>query len=403
MSPFSTFPNPPGLEAKPFTVSISDADVAELKSLLKASRLGPSTPTNSNPSDHSLGVSLDWLKTAKQTWETSFDWRAQEKRMNSFPHFMTKVPVQIGGNEYIHDIHFMALFSKKKDAVPLIMLHGWPGSFIEFMPILGILSEKYTPETLPYHVVVPSLPGYGFSSGPQSTEFKMVDVAKIFNDLMLGLGFDKYVAQGGDVGSGVARLLTMNHDNCKAIHLNMFSAAPPPTDDRSILSQAEREALDRGAVFRQTGWAYGIEQGTRPNTLGFALSSSPLALLAWIGEKMLEWSDENPSMDEILTNGSIYWFTNSISTSFYPYRESITRGPGYYKYHEKPVGYTWFPREIIPFPESWVKKDCNLVFYRQAQSGGHFAALEVPEVLLKDVEDFVAQVWGSNGNATANL
>ncbi|KAF8207393.1 epoxide hydrolase-like protein [Mycena galopus ATCC 62051] len=397
MSPFSTFPNPPGLEAKPFTVAIPDADVAELKSLLKASRLGSSAPTNSNPFDHSLGVSLDWLKTAKRTWETSFDWLAQEKRMNSFPQFMTKVP-------YIHDIHFMALFGKKKDAVPssLIMLHGWPGPFIEFIPVLGILSEKYTPETLPYHVVVPSFPGYGFSSGPQWTEFIMVDVAKIVNDLMLGLEFDKYVAQGGDVGSGIARILTMNHDNSKAIHLNMFSTGPPENDDHSILSQAEREALDRGAVFRQTGWAYGIEQGTRPNTLGFALSSSPLALLAWF-EEMREWSDENSSMDEILTNVSVYWFTSSISTSFYPCRESITRGPSYYKYHEKPVGYTWFPLEIIPPPESWVKKDCNLVFYRQAKSGGHFAVLEVPEVLLKDMQDFVAQVWGSNGNATANL
>ncbi|KAJ7815316.1 Alpha/Beta hydrolase protein [Mycena olivaceomarginata] len=381
MSHFSTSPNPPKLDAKPFTVAIPDADVAELKSLLKASRLGPSIPTNSG------GVSMDWLKNAKHAWETGFDWRAQEKRMNSFPHFMIKVPVQIQGKEYIHDIHFMALFSKKKDAVPLIMLHGWPGSFIEFIPILEILSKKYTPETLPYHIVVPSLPGYGFSSGPQSTEFKMVDVAKIFNNLMLGLGFDKYVAQGGDVGSGVARILSMNHDNCKAIHLNMFSTASTQNHDRSILSQAEREALDRGAVFRQTGWAYGIEQGTRPNTLGFALSSNPLALLAWIGEKLLEWSDENPSMDEILTNVSIYWFTNSISTSFYPYRETITRGPDYYKYHQS--------LEIIPLPESWVKQEANLVFYRQAKSGGHFAALEVPEVLLKDVEDFVEQVWGS--------
>ncbi|KAJ7681842.1 Alpha/Beta hydrolase protein [Mycena polygramma] len=394
MSLFSTFPNSPKLDIEPFAVGVSDADVAELKSLLKASRLGPSTPTNSNPSDHSLGLSQEWVKTAKQAWETSFDWRAQEKTINSFPQFMAKVPVQVEGKEYIHNVHFLALFSKKKHAVPLIMLHGWPGSFIEFIPILRILSNKYTPETLPYHVIVPSLPGYGFSSGPQTQDFKMVHVATIFNDLMLGLGFDKYVAQGGDVGSGVARLLTMNHDSCKAIHVNMFTAAPPETDDRSILSQAEREALDRGAIFRQTGWAYGIEQGTRPNTLGFALSSSPLALLAWIGEKMLEWSDENPSQDEILTNVSVYWFTNSISTSFYPYRESVTRKPDYYKYHEKPLGYTWFPREIIPVPESWVKKDANLVFYRQAKAGGHFAALEVPEVLLKDVEDFVAQVRG---------
>ncbi|KAJ6464772.1 Alpha/Beta hydrolase protein [Mycena vitilis] len=368
-----------GLDITPFAIGVSDADVVELKSLLKASRLGPLTPTNSNPSDHALGVSREWMKAAKQAWESSFDWRAKEKTINSFPQL---VPVHVEGKEYLHDIHFLALFSKKEDAVPLIMLHGWPGSFIEFISLLGILSRKYTPETLPYHVVIPSLPGYGFSSGPQTRDFKMAHVATIFNDLMLGLGFDKYVAQGGDVGSNVARLLTMNHDSCRAIHVNLFTTAPPENDDRSILSQAEREALDRGATSLKTGWAYGIEQGTRPNTLGFALSSSPLAILSWIGEKMLEWSDENPSLDEILTNVSIYWFTNSISTSFYPYRE----------YHEKPLGYTWFPREIIPVPESWVKKDANLVFYRQAKAGGHFAALEVPEILLKDVEDFVAQV-----------
>ncbi|KAJ7218632.1 Alpha/Beta hydrolase protein [Mycena pura] len=401
MSHFNTFPNPPKLDVKPFTVAIPDADVVELKSLLKASRLGPSTPYNENPSDHSSGVSLDWLRTAKQAWETTFDWRAQEKRQNSLPHFMTRIPIQIQGKEYIHDIHFMALFSKKKDAAPLILLHGWPGSFIEFIPILEILSKKYTPETLPYHVVVPSLPGYAFSSGPQSTEFKQMDVANIFNDLMVGLGFDKYIAQGGDVGSGVARLLTY-HDNCTAIHLNMLSPASPQDDDRSILSQAECKVLDRSKVFYQTGWAYGLEQGTRPNTLGFALSSSPLAILAWIGEKMLEWSDQDPSMDEILTNVSIYWFTNSISTSFYSYREAIVRKQGYYKYHEKPIGYTCFPCEIIPVPKSWVEKDGNLVFYRQAKSGGHFAALEVPELLLKDVEDFVEQVWGSSTNGVSH-
>ncbi|KAJ7622740.1 epoxide hydrolase, partial [Mycena polygramma] len=124
MSLFSAFPNPPKLNIKPFAVGVSDADVAELKSLLKASRLGPLTPTNSNPSDHALGISQEWLKSAKQVWETSFDWRAQEKTINSFPQFMAEVPVQVEGKEYIHDIHFLALFSKKEDAVPLIMLHG---------------------------------------------------------------------------------------------------------------------------------------------------------------------------------------------------------------------------------------------------------------------------------------
>ncbi|KAJ6475975.1 Alpha/Beta hydrolase protein [Mycena vitilis] len=394
MSLFSTFPHPPKLPIEPFAVNVSDADVDELKSLLKASRLGPSTPTNGDPADHALGLSREWLKSAKEAWVKSFDWRAQEKTINSFPQFVAKVPVQVEGKAYTHDVHSLALFSKRTDAVPLIMLHGWPGSFVEFLPILHLLRTKYTPETLPYHVVVPSLPGYAFSSGPQTRDFKMVHVAAIFDALMRGLGFDAYVAQGGDVGSGVARLLSMNHDSCKAIHVNMFSTGPPANDDRALLSQAERDALERGAVFRTTGWAYGIEQGTRPNTLGFALSASPLGLLAWIGEKMLEWSDEDPSLDEILTNVSVYWFTDSISTSFYPYRESLTRKPDYYTYHQKPLGYTWFPREILPVPESWVQKDANLVFYRQAAKGGHFAALEVPEVLLRDVEEFVGVVMG---------
>ncbi|KAJ7660255.1 Alpha/Beta hydrolase protein [Mycena polygramma] len=381
--------------------SASPSPIPTLRSSRRSSKLralahpSDSTPTNDNPDDHSLGLSLEWLKNAKHEWETGFDWRAQERTINSFPQFMAKVPVQVEGKEYIHDIHFLALFSKRADAVPLIMFHGWPGSFFEFIPIVRILSTKYTADTLPYHVIVPSLPGYGFSSGPQTKAFKMAHVAAIFNDLMLGLGFEKYIALGGDVGSCVARILSTTHENCKAIHLNMLIIFPPESDDPSAFSPAEREAYDRGVAFRETGWAYALEQGTRPNTLGLVLSSSPLALLAWIGEKMLEWSDKDPPLEVILTDVSIYWFTNSISTSFYPYREPIAGGAGYYKYHDKPVGYTWFPREIIPAPESWAKKEANLVFYRQAKAGGHFAALEVPEVLLKDVEDFVEQVRGS--------
>lgn len=213
---------PAGASAKPeaFQLRISETQIGDFKTLLRLSPIGPPTWENSavaREEGHYFGVTRDWLVQAKDAWLNKFDWRIHEARINSFPNY--KVPIQDGEGEPI-SIHFAALFSKKPDAVPVIFLHGWPGAFLEFLPMLDILRSKYTADTLPFHAIVPSLPGYGLSAGPPlDRDFSGYDAARIMNKLMVGLGFGGgYVAQGGDVGYIVSRILNAVHDECKALH-----------------------------------------------------------------------------------------------------------------------------------------------------------------------------------------
>ncbi|KAJ6584890.1 putative epoxide hydrolase [Mycena capillaripes] len=381
----------------PFKVAVPDSAIQELKTLLKLAKVAPPTYESLRP-DAKWGVTTDWIQNAKTEWE-NFDWRKVEAHINTFPQY--KLPVtDTDGISF--DIHFVALFSEKPDAVPIIMLHGWPGSFLEFLPILKILSTRYTPATLPYHIIVPSLPGYAFSSPPPlDRNFDLTDVARLLNTFMVQLGFDAYVVQGGDIGSQTARILVAEHANCKAAHLNLCYTSEPPNGDRSTLSPLEHAGILRCEEFFRSGSAYSREHATRPSTISFVLASSPLALLAWIGEKFVEWTDKDLPITTVLESLSLYWFTGTISTSLYPYRHTtpialnhigVNENP---KWHiTKPFGYSAFPKEPLPSPRAWIATTAsNFVFYREHDKGGHFAALEQPETLLKDVEDFVSQVW----------
>jgi microsomal epoxide hydrolase len=324
--------------------------------------------------------------------------RSVEAKINSFPNFK----LAVDHNNDTYQIHFAALFSSKPDAVPVMMLHGWPGSFLEFLPILQLLADKYTPETLPYHIVVPSLPGYTLSSPPpKDKDFKIEDAAFIVDTLMRKLGFEKsgYVVQGGDVGSKIARVLGGTTNNvAKAVHLNYCIMPDPINIPETVYGGLERAGIERAKWFKSIGSAYALEHATRPSTIGLVLSSSPIALLAWIGEKLLEWTDDTPDLHTILEDVTLYWLTNCASTCLWPYRQLFT--PGNIGAHEnpewhihKPLGFSWFPKEIAPIPKTWVETTGNLVWHRQHDKGGHFAALERPDVLLADFEDFVKQVW----------
>ncbi|KAI9683450.1 MAG: hypothetical protein M1822_005990 [Bathelium mastoideum] len=378
----------------PFTVSIPDDKLERLRQLVEATDIGPAT-YESLQSDRRYGITTEWLSTAKEQWK-HFDWRASEKDINSFPNF--KLQLEHAGTQF--DVHFVAIFSELETAVPALMLHGWPGSFLEFLEILSLLTNKYTPATLPYHIVVPSLPGYAFSSPPSlDRDFRIEDVAQILDSLMIKLGFGNgYVVQGGDVGSKVARVLGGTCPRAKAVHLN-FGIMPDPENISPFeYSELEREGLVRAKEFERTGSAYALEHATRPSTIGLALSTNPLALLAWIGEKFLDWTDKDPPLEKILESVSLYWLTNCFATSIYPYRQLFT--PGNIGAHEnpiwhinKPLGFSWFPLEIAPVPRAWIASTGDLVWFRQHAMGGHFAALEHPDVLLKDFEDFIAQVW----------
>ncbi|KAI8625408.1 Alpha/Beta hydrolase protein [Xylariaceae sp. FL1651] len=418
---FATVPLKAVIKPEPFTVSIPEVLLSEFKQLLKLSKVGPVTYEGLQQ-DRKYGITTEWLKDAKEQWE-SFDWREVENEINSVPNFKAQVE-DSGANDksgtgHTYTIHFAALFSQREDAVPILMLHGWPGSFLEFLPILKRLQSAYaTPSELPYHIIVPSLPGYAFSSPPPlDRDFRLEDCARILDKLMVQLGFGLnsgdgskgvhggYVVQGGDVGSKVARVLggSSVHKAVRAVHLN-FSIMPDPksgsgeSTPADAYNEAEKAGLERAAWFSRLGSAYAVLHATKPSTIGLALSTNPLALLAWVGEKFLDWTDADPPLAAILESVTLYWLTECFATSLWPYRQLFT--PGVIGAHEnpawhihKPLGMSWFPFEIAPVPRAWTATTGDLVFFRQHSSGGHFAAMERPDVLLADLEEFVEQVW----------
>lgn len=213
-----------------------------------------------------------------QVWLEEFDWRKHEDRINSFPNFTASVRDDDGTTI---DVHFLALFSERSDAIPIAFFHGWPGSFLEFFDLVDLLKKRHTPKDLPYHVIVPSLPGYAYSSGPPlDRDYSSEEMTSVLNKLLVGLGFGSgYLAQGGDIGSFVSRRLAAHYDACKGMHLNMFGIPPPENRDELPVDELEKKVLLRAEEFYNTGIAYAQEQGQRTATLGLALSSSPLALL----------------------------------------------------------------------------------------------------------------------------
>ncbi|KAJ4358329.1 uncharacterized protein N0V89_002911 [Didymosphaeria variabile] len=372
----------PPSSARPFTLHIPDQELSEWRQLLELSKLGPKTYENQQEKED-FGVTYKWLSAAKDHWLNTYSWRAQESHINSFPNYkMTIGEITV---------HFVALFSQRRDAIPILFMHGWPGSFIEFLPMLELLQKRYEGKESPYHIVVPSLPGYTLSSGgPLERDWTMKDSAEVMEKLMRNLGFDKYFVQGGDVGSMLCRLMAPSYESVVGVHLNMYSTQTEP--QREKLSALETKALNRALEWRNIGMAYAQEHGTRPSTIGHVLSSNPLALLAWIGEKFLEWTDETPPLDTILTNVSLYYFTGSFPRSIYPYR-SIFRGNRVeFPPLTKPTGYSFFPMELFPGIKHIIESETNLVSYSVHEHGGHFGALEKPEDLWADVEEFVGKV-----------
>jgi microsomal epoxide hydrolase len=297
----------------------------------------------------------------------------------------------------------MALFSKRSDAVPLVNIHGWPGCFLEYLPVVKLLQAKYTPETLPYHLIVPSLPGYLFSSGPSpDRDFSTFDVSCIFRKLFSQLGFDTtgYVVSAGDIGSRVARGLAVDDEACAAIHLNFCFDMHMHGFPRQGLAANEIQGLDKLEDSLRTGIGYGWMHATRPATIGFVLSSNPVALLAWIGEKFLTWTEVTPTLETILSFVTLYWLTDTFPRSIYPYRAdfSPTDGVpshGHPRWHipdEKTFGFSSFPGEIQRVPKAWIERTGKVTFWKSHDRGGHFPALETPEVMLSDLEEFMEHV-----------
>jgi microsomal epoxide hydrolase len=397
---YSTLPNP-NPSITPFKIHIPDQQLSDLQTLLRLSPVAPPCYEN-QPTHQSYGITRPWLLSAKETWLTTFSWRTSEAHLNSIPQYTASITDDDGRT---HTLHFAALFSNKAGAVPIVRSHGWPCTFAEVYPVLELLKEKYAEDELPYHIIVPSLPGYVFSSPPPlDRDWTIADSARLIHKLMLALGFGAgYMVQGGDIGAAVSRTMAATYAECKAMHLNYTQMFPPDGADEMEISEAEKKGLERYDEFNTMGTAYGRMHGTRPATIGHVLAASPLALLAWVAEKYLTWSDPDlpVSVTTILREVCLYWFTECFATSIYPYREDFSRGihtKGYFHgqkelYVDKPFGYSSFPFELGVMPRKWVETTGKLVWCKVHKRGGHFPALERPEVLLEDLEEFVGQVW----------
>jgi epoxide hydrolase len=339
--------------------------------------------------DWSQGIPLAYTRELAAYWADSYDWRAREAALNRFDQFTTEIDGL--------DIHFIHQRSPHEDAFPLVITHGWPGSIAEFQNVIAPLVDPPSGRAEDaFHVICPSLPGYGFSGKPSKTGWGVGKIAAAWDTLMLRLGYDRYGAQGGDWGAAVTTQIGRNRGHCIAIHLNM-PIARPAAGSGGDLTEDEQHALAAYAEHRQWGTGYSKQQSTRPQTLGYGLVDSPVGQLAWIVEKFWAWTDcdghpENAvSRDELLDNVMLYWITGTAASSARLYWESfnsfITDGRV-----ELPTGVAAFPKEILRTPRRWCEDAYNVTHWTTMPRGGHFAAFEQPELFVDDVRAFFATV-----------
>jgi microsomal epoxide hydrolase len=372
----------------PFTLRVPDEVLADLRLRLERVRWPDEPPLE----PWSTGTSVAYLKGLVDYWRTGFDWRAQEARLNAFPQF--KVP--LGGI----DLHFIHEQGKGPAPMPLLLSHGWPGSVIEFLQLIPLLTDPAAhggDARDAFTVVAPSLPGYTLSFAAGQRRFAVEDIAEVFAELMTGvLGYERFGAQGGDWGSFVTSRLAYTHaDRMIGIHLNLL----PVRRDPKMLSDPtpdERVYLEQLTHFLKEETGYQWIQGTRPQTLAFALADSPVGVAAWLVEKFRAWTDcggdpENAvSRDDMLADITLYWVTGAIGSSFWPY---YARMHGPWPIPEGairvPTGYVEFPREILRPPRSVAARVySDIRRWTVMEKGGHFAALEQPEALAREIREF---------------
>jgi epoxide hydrolase len=362
---------------RPFTIDIPQSQLDDLKARLALTRF----PEKEIVEDWDQGIPLSYVQEIKEDWQHSYDWRRCEAALNALPNFL----VEIDGL----DIHFIHVRSPNPDARPIIMTHGWPGSVLEFINVIGPLSEDF-------HLVIPSLPGYAFSGKPTKPGWDIQHIARAWDQLMRTLGYDRYFAQGGDWGAAVTDFIgQQNLGACAGIHVNMVIAQPDP-EDLADMTDREKAAVARMKWYQDKDTGYSIEQATRPQTLGYGLSDSPVGQMAWIMEKFHGWSDcanesgvshpENIfSRDHMLDNVMLYWLNNAGASSARLYWHSFRTafGGGIVTI---PAGGTIAPLEIFGPSRRWAdKRMTNIVYWSEPERGGHFLAMERPETFVKEV------------------
>ncbi|KAJ8073604.1 hypothetical protein PM082_011882 [Marasmius tenuissimus] len=378
--------------ATPFKIDVSDEELVLLKNKLKLTRF----PDELEDAGWDYGVPLSDIRRLTSRWIDGYDWRKHEKALNDeLPQFTRDIQIDGHGTLNIHFIHKQ---SEAKNAIPLLFIHGWPGSFIEVRKILPLLVA--VKEGAPsFHVVAYSLPGFGFSEATKKKGFDLGRYAEVGHKLMLALGYNEYVVQGGDYGSAISALLNAHYGgpHVKALHTNMpILSGPPPGIDPSTYTPEDLEALERGKKWGSKGMGYFHQQATQPQTIGYNLSDSPVGLLAWIYEKLISCADEYPwDDDEVLTWISIYWFSRAGPTASVRIYYEVFGGRGVFAFppfppSKIPVGYSVFVREPATVPKSWLDAQ-NPVLHERHERGGHFAAYEKPVELVDDLRKMFAK------------
>ena len=369
-------------EITPFTVSIPDAALEDLHRRLMETRWPDQLPD----AGWDYGAELGYIQELARYWADGYDWRAAEAELNELDHYTTAIDGQ--------NIHFIHQRSPHPDAYPLIISHGWPGSVVEFLDIIGPLTEPNDPADA-FHVVAPSLPGYGFSGPTADRGWDAVRTAKAFAELMGRLGYERYGAQGGDWGSFISQNIgRQDPDRCEAVHVN-FLFATAPEGGPGELTEDEQAGLGRANLYFTEGAGYMQIQSTKPQTLAYGLTDSAVGQLAWIAEKFLAWTDNDGTIesavdrDRLLTNISLYWFTATAGSSARMYYEVLRPGAGgITEPLETPIGVANFPMEIMRAPRRWLEDSYNIVHWSEMDEGGHFAAMEEPEALAQDIREF---------------
>ena len=375
---------------EPFEIAISDDVLEDLRRRLQHTRWPDEMPGTG----WEYGSNLDYIKELVEYWRTDFDWRTQEKKLNEFHHYKSEVDGL--------SIHFIKENGAGPNPMPLVITHGWPSTFFEMTKIIPLLADPGSHGGDPadsFDVIAPSLPGFGFSQASQEPGMQVQKVADLWAKLMTeNLGYPKFAAQGGDIGAGVTSRLGYAHsDKMIGVHLTSITRPTPYLGPGSRpLTEAEQAHSDQRERWQQSEGGYSHIQGTKPQTLSYGLNDSPAGLAAWIVEKYRTWSDCNGDVestytkDELLTTVTIYWVTNTIGSSVRMYKENQSsvwemaegeRVP-------TPAGMAMFPQEIAKPPREWAERSWDVRRWVQMPRGGHFAALEEPELLAHEVREF---------------
>jgi len=369
---------------EPFRIDVPDSVLADLRERLRRARFSEQIPG----AGWDYGTEREYLRGLVSYWAEGYDWRAREARMNEFDQFRT----EIDGT----GVHFLHVRSPVDDALPLVLTHGWPGSFVEFLDVIGPLTNPAAHGGDPadaFHVVVPSLPGYAFSGPTRERGWHPGRVAKAWAVLMAELGYDRYVAQGGDWGSFVTtQLARVDPEHCAGIHVNLLPPIPMTED----ITEDEQRDLDRMNAYNEDESGYFKEQSTRPQTIGYALDDSPVGLAAWIVEKFRAWTEPSEGFetrftkDQLLDNLMVYWVTATAHSSarmYYEFTHGLADGSlDLFSPITVPVGYTRYPNEIMCTSKRWAEAQFpTLHHFAEMPEGGHFAAFEVPDLFVDDV------------------